>query len=76
MSQKAVQLLIGQLFTDEELRLRFIEDPQTTVTAWSEQAFELTQGEIEALLQTDKKVWNSTAARIHPRLQRCSFHSK
>src|SRR5260370_13375244 len=76
MSHRSVQLLIGQLFTDEELRLRFVQDPQETLAAWREQGFEFTPGEVEALLQTDRKVWNSTAARIHPRLQRCSLRSK
>ena len=76
MSYRSVQLLIGQLFTDEELRNRFVQDPSGTLASWLDQGFELTAVEVEALLQTDRKVWNATAARIHPRLQRCSFYSR
>jgi hypothetical protein len=73
MSQKTVQLLIGRIVTDEDLRLQFVRQPLETLTALREQGLELTPGEIEALVETDRQLWNSTAARIHPRLQRCSL---
>jgi hypothetical protein len=73
MSQKMVQLLIGQLLTDEDLRYRFESQPLETLTTLRDLGFELTQTEIEALVQTDRTVWESAADRIHPRLQRCSF---
>jgi hypothetical protein len=75
MSQKTVQLLIGQIVTDEELRRRFVRQPLETLTALRDQGIELTTSEIEALVDTDKQLWNSTAARIHPRLQRCSLRT-
>jgi hypothetical protein len=71
MSQRTVQLLIGQIVTDEELRRRFVERPAETLTALRDQGVELTKSEIDALLRTDKKVWEATAKRINPRLQRC-----
>jgi hypothetical protein len=71
MSQRIVQLLIGQVVTDEELRGRFVERPLETLTALREQGLELTTLEIDALVQTDRGVWEATARRIHPRLQRC-----
>jgi spore germination protein YaaH len=73
MSQKTVQLLIGQLLTDEELRLRFVRQPLETLTALRDRGFELTNGEIEALVHTDRKLWDATAKRIHSRLQRCNI---
>jgi hypothetical protein len=73
MSQKTVQLLIGRIVTDEELRLRFVRQPLETLTDLREQGFELTASETEALVETDRQFWNSAAARIHPRLQRCSL---
>ena len=76
MSQKMVQLVIGQLITDEELRLRFLDEPGGTMAALRDRGFELTDGEIEALLQTDRKLWNLVARRIHPHLQRCAFRVK
>jgi hypothetical protein len=71
MSQKTVQLIIGQIVTDEELRLQFVEQPRETLTALRERGFELTPTEIDALVDTDRQFWDSAAARIHPRLQRC-----
>jgi hypothetical protein len=73
MSQKTVQLLIGQLLTDEELRLRFLRHPLETLTAFREQGIELTKGELEALVETDNRLWQAAARRIHPRLQKCSL---
>jgi hypothetical protein len=73
MSQKTVQLVIGRLLTDEELRARFVEWPLETLTELKEQGFELTRDEIAALAQSDPDVWSSMARRIHPSLQRCSL---
>ena len=76
MSQKAVQLLIGQLLTDEELRERFSREPDETLGHLREQGVELTAAEIDALLRTDPRLWLSTAKRIDRRLQRCSLRSE
>jgi hypothetical protein len=73
MSQKTVQLLIGQLLTDEDLRVRFGSQPLETLTTLRDLGFELTQTEIEALVQTDRTLWEAAADRIHPRLQRCAL---
>ena len=73
MSQKTVQLVIGRLLTDEELRSHFVARPRETLTELREQGFELTADEINAIVDSDPGIWTSTAARIHPRLQRCSL---
>jgi hypothetical protein len=73
MSQKTVQLVIGRLVTDEELRVRFVDRPLETLTELREQGFELTGDEIDALARSDRKMWPAMARRIHPRLQRCSL---
>ena len=75
MSQKCVQQLIGRIITDEELRQRFVAEPLETLTTLRDQGIELTAGEIEALVETDRQLWTSAAARIHPRLQRCSIRT-
>ena len=75
MSQKTVQLVIGRLLTDEELRIRFVERPLETLTELKDQGFELTRDEIEAIVQSDPEIWPSMARRIHPRLQRCSLRA-
>ena len=73
MSQKTVQLVIGRLLTDEELRLRFVERSFETLAELREQGYELTSDEIDALVRSDPDIWPSMARRIHPRLQRCSL---
>ncbi|MCU1386178.1 MAG: hypothetical protein JWL71_4875 [Acidobacteria bacterium] len=73
MSQRTVQLLIGQIVTDEELRRRFVADPAGVLRALSEQGLALTPLEILALIDTEPGVWEMAARRIHPRLQRCSL---
>ena len=75
MSQKTVQLLMGRLLTDEELRARFTNHPLETLTALREQGFELTPDEIAAFVQSDPEMWPSMAKRIHPRLQCCSLRT-
>jgi hypothetical protein len=73
VSQKIVQLVIGRLLTDEELRGEFVLRPRETLTELREQGFELTADEIDALVASDPKIWRSMARCIHPRLQRCSL---
>ncbi|HWF86197.1 MAG TPA: Os1348 family NHLP clan protein [Vicinamibacterales bacterium] len=75
MSQKTVQLVIGRLLTDEDLRARFAERPRETLTELRDQGFELLEDEIDALARSDAKVWPAMAKRIHPRLQRCSLRT-
>lgn len=75
MSQRNVEILIGRLLTDEELRARFLQAPFDTLTALSEQGLELTRGEIDALVQTDVQLWGRVAAKLPSRLQRCSLQT-
>jgi hypothetical protein len=62
--------------TDEELRLRFAHEPLATLADFCDRGFDLTRGEIDALLQIEATVWGQTAERIHPRLQRSSLRMK
>lgn len=73
MSQRTVQLLIGQIVTDEDLRRRFIERPIETLTALRDQGVDLTAFEIDALARTDDSMWEGMAGRIDPTLQRCTL---
>jgi hypothetical protein len=73
MSQKTVQWLIGRLLTDEEMRLRFLEDPRGSLRGLREEGFALTHTEIEALVQTDRTLWSEAAGRVDARLQRSSL---
>jgi len=73
MSQRNVELLIGRLLTDEDMRRRFMRKPGGAIEDFCRQGWELTQGEIEALAATDATMWSELASRIPSRLQRCSL---
>jgi hypothetical protein len=75
VSQKHVELLIGRLLTDEDLRRQFSHAPVETLTALFDQGWELTRGEIEALLQIDGQLWSRVAAKLPSRIQRCSLRA-
>ena len=75
MSQRNVEMLIGRLLTDEEMRRQFVRMPARAIEDFCRQGWELTNGEMEALAATDATVWSELASRIPSRLQRCSLKS-
>ena len=76
MSQKTVQWVIGRLLTDEDYRLSFLDDPRAALVALRDQGFELTRGEIDALVRTERTFWTDAAERIDPHLQRCRLRGE
>ena len=70
---KTVQLIIGQLLTDEEFRLRFLRDPFETLFRLRDQGYDLTAAEIEALARTDRTLWTDAAERVDRDLRRSGF---
>lgn len=72
MSQRNVESFIGRLLTDAELRSRFIAAPNDTLGDYCDQGWELSRGEIEALLKVDVRLWFLAAAGLPSRLQRCN----
>lgn len=75
MSQRNVELFIGRLLTDAELRRRFSSEPRTTIEQFCEQGWELNRGEVDALSELDVRFWCVAAAGLPSRLQRCSLCS-
>jgi hypothetical protein len=73
MAHRTIERIIGRLLTDEELRLKFKRSPKRTLAELVEQGWELTRVEVDALLSTEVGLWSEVAARIDPRLQRCSL---
>ena len=73
MSQRNVELLIGRLLTDEEMRRQFMLKPGGALEDFCRQGWELSQGEIEALAATDATMWTELSGRIPSRLKRCSL---
>ena len=71
MAQKNVQLIIGQILTDEEFRADFLERPRATLASLRDRGFELTNIEVDALARTDRRLWQSGAEWIDARIQRC-----
>ena len=75
MSQRNVELLIGRLLTDEDLRGQFTRAPFETLAEFCEKGWDLSRGEIDAFTQTDADFWERAAARLPSRLRRCSLQS-
>ena len=71
MAQRTVQLIIGQILTDEEFRAAFVERPLETLNTLRDRGLELTNVEVDALARMDRRLWDCGAARVDPRLQRC-----
>jgi hypothetical protein len=73
MSQRNVELFIGRLLTDAELRQRFSSAPSVIIAEFCQQGWELNQGEMDALSELDVRLWCVAAAGLPSRLQRCSL---
>jgi hypothetical protein len=73
MGQRSVEMLIGRLVTDEELRRRFAAEPRETIRLEQLRGLELTVAEVDALLASPLALWESLAAALDPRLQKASL---
>jgi len=76
MSHRTIERVIGRLLTDEELRHDFTRSPRRALAELSEQGWELSRLEVDALLAIEIGLWSEVAARIDPRLQRCSLKTQ
>ena len=70
MSQRGVQLVIGKLLTDSDFRHRFEAHGGKCLVVLREQGVDLNDIEMAALVETDLRVWSTTARRIDRRLHR------
>ena len=75
MSQRSVELLIGRLLTDEDLRRRFVREPAATLAELCGQGWDLSACEVDALLSRDAAIWAELARQIPSKLQRCSLRN-
>ena len=76
MGQRSIEMLVGRLVTDEELRQRFIADPLETLRLAQQQGLELTAAELDALLASRVSLWTSLAAALDERLQKASLKKR
>lgn len=74
MAHRTLQLIIGQILTDEDLRGRFLDQPFETLAALREKGLDLSTTEIDALLLTDRRLWQAGPGWIDARLQRCRLY--
>lgn len=70
MSQRAVELIVGRLVTDEAFRARFGRDPLRALEDLARREVDLTPAEIEALAGMPGGTWDAMAELVDPRLQR------
>ena len=73
MAQRSIEILIGRLVTDEELRERFVVAPLETLRFEQQQGLELTAAELDALLASPLSLWTRLAAVLDERLQKASL---
>jgi hypothetical protein len=71
MGQKTVQLIIGRILTDEELRARFVAQPDSTLAWLRDKGYDLTDSEMDAIARTDRRLWGAGSKWLDMRLQRC-----
>ena len=76
MGQRSVEILIGRLVTDEELRERFVVAPLETLRLERQQGVELTAAELDALLASPLSLWTRLTALLDERLQKASLKKR
>lgn len=73
MSQVNVERVIGHLATDEGFRSEFARNPRAALGSLIERGYELTAGELEALVTVSPRLLARFAGGIDPRLQKCDL---
>ena len=74
MTQKSVELVIGKLASDEELRSAFRRDRMAAIRALQQlQGLELTPLEIGSLARVDVDAFDQLAGTLDPRLKKVSL---
>ena len=73
MTQKCVEMVIGKLASDEELRAAFRRDRTAAIRALQLQGLELTPLEICSLARLSVEAFDQLAVTIDPRLKKVSL---
>lgn len=73
MSQRNVERVIGRLVTDERFRREFAADPRRTLQSLTQEGFELTGCELQALVTIDPRPVQRLADAINPQLQKADI---
>ena len=73
MSQRNVEIVIGRLATDEEIRAKFLEDPGAAIASLRGDGLELSAIEAEALTALPVSALETLSEALDPRLQKASL---
>lgn len=76
MSQKSVEILLGKLVTDEEMRRSFRRDAAAVLAAFRQAGWDLSTVEAEAIHSLDPAALERLADALDPRLQKASLHDE
>ena len=74
VTQKSVEIFIGKMASDEELRDRFRRDRLAAIRQLQEEGLELTALEVDSLMAADADAFDRLADALDPRLQKASLH--
>jgi len=75
VSQRAIEMIVGRLVTDEAFRRAFERDPRHTLEQMLAEGFSLTETEIRALIGTRPGLWSEMGDQIDPHLQKADLGS-
>jgi hypothetical protein len=76
MSQRAVEVIVGRLITDEEFRQAFVREPRRALEDLAAQGVSLTATEIRALIATRATLWAEVGGQIAPDLQKACLRTE
>lgn len=76
MSQKSVEILLGKLVTDEEMRRSFRRDAAAVLASFRQGGWDLSAVEAEAIYALDPAALERLADALDPRLQKASLHDE
>ena len=73
MTQKSVEIVIGKLASDEELRAAFRRDRVTAIRSLQQQGLELSPLETAALARLEMDALDGLVRTLDPRLKKVSL---
>lgn len=76
VTHRNVEALIGRLATDPSMRQRFVDDPAHVLRELTQEGYELTPVEIEALASTDGDAIRSFADSLDRRIRRAVVNAE
>jgi len=64
VTQRWIEIVIGRLVIDKDLRQKFLTAPRETLLELVEHGTHLTQSEMAALVAIDAELWENAARQI------------